>query len=95
MQIISRTYSRRTSPLRGAAKYCLGIEIAWNKGRTGLSPAGYIQDILNRFGMNDCRAVNTPLAAGMSVTVSSPVVDGVAGHADRSVWGERYWYAPR
>lgn len=44
----------------GPAKYCLGIEIEKKDGMIRLSQRKYIQDILEKFGMVDCKSVSTP-----------------------------------
>lgn len=48
----------------GPAKFCLGIEIRQEEDTICLSQSGYIRDILQRFGMQDSKPVNTPLALG-------------------------------
>lgn len=45
----------------GYPKYCLGIEISRIKNGIHLSQAGYIRDVLDKFGMTDCKPVKTPL----------------------------------
>lgn len=47
----------------GEARYCLGLEIQRDKKSIILSQSGYIVETLKRFGMSDCKPVNTPLAA--------------------------------
>lgn len=55
----------------GEAKFCLGIEINQLKNIHGteirLSQKGYIHDLLKRYGMEDCKPVSTPLAAGIKL----------------------------
>ena len=52
----------------GEAKFCLGIEIAQqSKGKyteIQLSQTGYVRELLERFGMQNCKPVNTPLSTG-------------------------------
>lgn len=45
----------------GTAQYCLGIEISRRKERITTSQAGYIQDILGRFGMEKSKPTLTPI----------------------------------
>ncbi|CAL1672543.1 unnamed protein product [Lasius platythorax] len=45
----------------GCIKYCLGIEVSQSKKGIHLSQAGYIRDVMNRFGITDCKPVRTPL----------------------------------
>ena len=52
----------------GEAEYCLGIEIHRDGDRLCISQSGYIRDILRKFGMDSCKAVNTPLAMGAKLT---------------------------
>lgn len=52
----------------GEAKYCLGFEIRREGKCIHLSQNGYIQEILNRFGLHDCKPVNTPLAVDAKLT---------------------------
>ncbi|XP_029178383.1 uncharacterized protein LOC114946115 [Nylanderia fulva] len=46
----------------GPAKYCLGFEIHQQNSIIKLSQAGYIREILNKFGMSECKSACTPLA---------------------------------
>ncbi|KAL0270911.1 UNVERIFIED_CONTAM: hypothetical protein PYX00_008181 [Menopon gallinae] len=45
----------------GEAKYCLGIEINRKQGKLKISQTLYIQAVLERFGMSDCKPVTSPL----------------------------------
>ncbi|GAB6025573.1 hypothetical protein CHUAL_014034 [Chamberlinius hualienensis] len=47
----------------GEAKFCLGIEINHDKARKSitLTQTKYINDVLDRFGMKDCKPVSTPM----------------------------------
>lgn len=51
----------------GNARYCLGIEISRSREGICLFQAGYIRDILDRFGMVDCKPVRTPLESGIKL----------------------------
>lgn len=57
----------------GTAKYCLGIEIRHDEEKVCLSQRGYIKEVLKRFGMSDCKPVDTPIALGIKLTKSSDV----------------------
>lgn len=48
----------------GPARYCLGIEIEQAAGKVSISQRRYIEDVLHRFGMDECNPVSTPLDAG-------------------------------
>ena len=50
----------RTKDL-GEAKFCLGIEIHSSQGEQRISQRSYIKDVLQRFNMNECKPVGTPL----------------------------------
>ena len=54
----------------GATKYLLGIAITrdWDKGTVSLSQRQYILNILERFGMSDCKPVGTPIDPGTPLT---------------------------
>ncbi|KAG5870085.1 hypothetical protein JTB14_001141 [Gonioctena quinquepunctata] len=47
----------------GETSHCLGMKIAHNKekGQVTLSQRQYVIDLLNKFGMQDCNPVGTPL----------------------------------
>ena len=44
----------------GMAKYCLGLEITQENDCVTVNQRGYINDILNRYGMSHCNPVMTP-----------------------------------
>ncbi|KAJ9538813.1 hypothetical protein OSB04_031546 [Centaurea solstitialis] len=50
----------------GEAHYVLGIEIIRNRriGTLGLSQKGYIEKVLKRFGMENCRSGEAPMSKG-------------------------------
>ena len=45
----------------GKVNYCLGIEVHQSSGKFPLSQRGFVQRILTRFGMVDCKLVRTPI----------------------------------
>ncbi|GJQ75229.1 hypothetical protein Trydic_g9829 [Trypoxylus dichotomus] len=45
----------------GKAQYCLDIEFNIKNEKISLLQKGYIQDVLERFGMTDCKPVSTSL----------------------------------
>lgn len=51
----------------GDIKYCLGIKVHRNGEGTHLSQTGYIRDILDKFGMTDCKLVRKPLETGLKL----------------------------
>lgn len=55
----------------------MGIEIRRDKGKIHLNQRGYIKEVLKRFGMNDCKAVSTPIALGVKLTKSTDKEEGV------------------
>jgi hypothetical protein len=54
----------------GPTSYLLGIEITRNRSQRSisLSQRQYIVDILDRFGMADCKPVTTPMEPGLHLT---------------------------
>lgn len=57
-ECLSRSFQIRDL---GELKYCLGIEFSQSEVGVTMSQRGYINDILNRFGMKDSKPVATPL----------------------------------
>lgn len=51
----------------GMIKYCLGLEFARREGEISAKQKGYIHEILDRFGMAECRPVSTPLEPGLKL----------------------------
>jgi len=47
--------------VKGGLKYILGIEVITTENSIELSQRQYITDILSRFGMQNCRTVQTPI----------------------------------
>ena len=45
----------------GELSYFLGLQIKQLKNGTFLSQGKYIKDILKKFGMNDSKAISTPM----------------------------------
>lgn len=45
----------------GTAKFCLGMRITRSKNTITLDQQHYVEQILSRFGMSDCKSVTTPL----------------------------------
>jgi len=58
----------------GAAKKILGMEILRDKNQNKLflSQKGYIQKVLNKFGMLSAKSVDTPFAANIHLTMFAP-----------------------
>lgn len=48
----------------GPAGYCLGLEFSRGGDEISIRQKGYICDILERFGMSDCKPVSTPMEPG-------------------------------
>ena len=46
----------------GPMKYFLGIQVRQCKGEIFISQEKYLEDLLKRFQMNDCKPVSTPMA---------------------------------
>lgn len=45
----------------GQPQYCLGTEFSKFNGKIALHQKGYIMDILERYGMSECKPVSTPI----------------------------------
>lgn len=54
----------------GDIKYCLGIEVLRSGEEIHLSQTEYIRDILDKFGMTDCKTVRTPLETGLKLYIT-------------------------
>ena len=56
----------------GDASFVLGIQIHWDRSRgiLGLSQNGYVEKILKRLGMHDCKPGDTPVAKGNKFSLS-------------------------
>lgn len=53
----------------GRLHYCLGIEMVWrNDGTCSLNQSKYIENVLERFSMKDCKPVSTPINSGTKLT---------------------------
>jgi hypothetical protein len=61
----------------GRLHYCLGIEIVWrDNGTCMFNQSKYIGNVLERFGMKDCKPVSTPINSGTKLTKEmSPKTD--------------------
>ena len=57
----------------GELHYCLGIRIRRNREERSiaLSQTNYIDNVLTRFGMMDCKSVATPMDPGLRLTKST------------------------
>ena len=52
----------------GPVHYCLGIEFKQDSdGTMKMSQRKYIEDVLVRFGMKDCKPINTPLVGNQKL----------------------------
>jgi hypothetical protein len=53
----------------GKLRFYLGIEVLWNKdGSCSLRQRPYIQEILEKFNMMDCKPVAAPISSGQKLT---------------------------
>ena len=62
----------------GLLHYFLGLEVQQKIGEIFLSQGKYVRDILNKFGMTDCKPMATPMVTNLkklhdAVTGSDPV----------------------
>jgi len=51
----------------GDMKYCLGIEVSCNREGIHLSQTSYIHDVLSKFGMTNCKPVQSPMETGLKL----------------------------
>jgi hypothetical protein len=61
----------------GAAEWVLGIQVARTPEGIWLGQRSYLEDVLKRFGMHDCRALSTPMAPGLHLRASTSPPDPV------------------
>jgi len=59
----------------GELEHCLGMEFVVNQGEISVRQSAYIRDILERFGMSECKAVSTPMESGSCQKVNSDKED--------------------
>ena len=52
----------------GDVSYCLEIEFTRKEKKIGMHQTGYIREILNLFGMTDCKPVSTPMDIKVKLT---------------------------
>ena len=53
----------------GRLHYCLGIEIVWrDDGTCMFNQSKYIENVLERYNMKDCKPVSTPINSGTKLT---------------------------
>lgn len=55
----------------GEANCCLGLEFLRHKDGYSIHQRGYIEEVLNRFGMGSCRPVSAPIEGGMKLRSST------------------------
>ena len=48
----------------GDVKHCLGVEFRQTSGKVTMHQQGYVNDVLTRFGMAECKPVATPVDSG-------------------------------
>ena len=53
----------------------MGIKRNRNRKEISISQAGYVTRVLQRFGLQECKALKTPMAPGANFLVDSPSVD--------------------
>ncbi|GJQ68570.1 hypothetical protein Trydic_g17127 [Trypoxylus dichotomus] len=54
----------------GEAQYCLGIEFNIKDEEISILQKGYIQDVLERFGVTDCKPISIPFNPNDRLTKS-------------------------
>jgi hypothetical protein len=48
----------------GDVKHCLGVEFSQVDGQVTMHQRGYVADVLERFGMSECKPIGTPVDLG-------------------------------
>ena len=52
----------------GLLRYFLGIEVDQNENEIFISQAKYVNEVLSRFNMQECKAANTPTVMGLKLS---------------------------
>lgn len=78
----------------GLATRILGMEISWNrtKGTLTLSQKGYVNKIVELFGQNESRLVNTPIGVHFK---QKSLIEDATSFAEKRVQGVSYSNAAR
>lgn len=63
----------------GTVKRCLGLEFSRKKDAVTISQKGYLLDVLNKFGMSECRPVATPMEPGVKLSANGSTEDESKG----------------
>jgi hypothetical protein len=66
----------------GVAEYFLGVKIEREHGCLKLTQESYIHSVLERYGMQDCKPVVTPMVQSSDLMVKSPRSDSEASRMD-------------
>ena len=61
----------------GEIKYFLGLQIVQNKEGIFISQTKYLKDLLERFGLETCKPVGTPMVTGhkLSTKDETPTIE--------------------
>lgn len=60
----------------GTAKSCIGLNLTYDDGGISLDQKSYILDVIERFGMVNCKQIATPSNMNQKLSVSmSPVTE--------------------
>ena len=52
----------------GSLNYCLGLEVFRDTGQTFLTQGKYARNLLEKFGMDQCRVAATPLQQNLKLS---------------------------
>eukprot|EP00253_Pinus_taeda_P034159 PITA_34159 len=52
----------------GSLHYCLGLEVCRDTGQTFLTQGKYVRNMLEKFGMDQCRSTTTPLQQNLKLS---------------------------
>lgn len=71
----------------GPISHYLGMSITRSNGKISLNQTAYLQAVLDRFGMSDCKTSPTPMDSGFP-NVATPSDESYKANTDTV-----YWYA--
>lgn len=77
----------------GTDQYCLGMEFFQQKNKIKIHQTGYINDILERFGMSESKTVSTPLDLGTKLDRSEEANSEESEHPYQKLVGALMYLA--
>ncbi|XP_028090326.1 uncharacterized protein LOC114290595 [Camellia sinensis] len=74
----------------GLMAHFLGIKVAQRKYGIFISQSGYVEEILKRYGMENCNPVNTPIDSGVELKKGTKAGDMDPTYFESLVGSLRY-----